>query len=406
MMAVVTERVGDRKTFIAEIKAFIEKECTEIGELLSHLSWTPDHILKSTSVTQCPYDPGHQMPESTLKQHASVCHLKKMGLSTEELETELQNDGIFYKNADLVGKVQLDEGLLNRILWNHSMENRQVHMGHREMPVSGADWKVKLSGQERLAVYEHCVQTLKAQGKMANVERDEVLTTDWERIVKKGMLEQGGEKPKSKFELLAMLRDQKRRRATYRAKNVHVTKKSYTEIIREVIQNQMEIMMPSGEIKQEPQEDEETTGGDQDVSRHRQRSSEHSSSRNRSRSPRKRRSRSRSRSPSKRWHRSRKVSRSRSPQRPRSRSRSRSPRGKDRGAKRKRYEEEGPLSGSERKESPERSSHPDHEQEDGQIESDGSSSQHRRSHSKKKSSKHKKHKHKKHKSRSHRSDSD
>ena len=45
-----------------------------------------------------------------------------------------------------------------------------------------------------------------------------------------GLLDQGGERPTSKVELLAMLRDQKRRRQSYRAKNVHVTKKSYTEV--------------------------------------------------------------------------------------------------------------------------------------------------------------------------------
>jgi hypothetical protein len=45
-----------------------------------------------------------------------------------------------------------------------------------------------------------------------------------------GMLEDGGEKPKSEMELLALLRDQRRRRQSYRAKNVHVTKKSYTEV--------------------------------------------------------------------------------------------------------------------------------------------------------------------------------
>lgn len=45
---------------------------------------------------------------------------------------------------------------------------------------------VHLLREERLAVYNYCVQELKAQGKMANVEKDEVLTTDWEKIIKKG----------------------------------------------------------------------------------------------------------------------------------------------------------------------------------------------------------------------------
>ncbi|MEQ2210498.1 hypothetical protein XENOCAPTIV_014489, partial [Xenoophorus captivus] len=41
--------------------------------------------------------------------------------------------------------------------------------------------------------------------------------------------------PKSHLELMAEMRDYKRRRQSYRAKNVHITKKSYTEVIREVI---------------------------------------------------------------------------------------------------------------------------------------------------------------------------
>ena len=36
--------------------------------------------------------------------------------------------------------------------------------------------------------------------------------------------------PKSHLELMAEMRDYKRRRQSYRAKNVHITKKSYTEV--------------------------------------------------------------------------------------------------------------------------------------------------------------------------------
>lgn len=36
--------------------------------------------------------------------------------------------------------------------------------------------------------------------------------------------------PKSHLELIAEMRDYKRRRQSYRAKNVHITKKSYTEV--------------------------------------------------------------------------------------------------------------------------------------------------------------------------------
>lgn len=42
--------------------------------------------------------------------------------------------------------------------------------------------------------------------------------------------------PKTKLELMAEMRDYKRRRQSYRAKNVHITKKSYTEV-NELIKN-------------------------------------------------------------------------------------------------------------------------------------------------------------------------
>lgn len=38
--------------------------------------------------------------------------------------------------------------------------------------------------------------------------------------------------PKTHLELMAEMRDYKRRRQSYRAKNVHITKKSYTEVCR------------------------------------------------------------------------------------------------------------------------------------------------------------------------------
>lgn len=37
--------------------------------------------------------------------------------------------------------------------------------------------------------------------------------------------------PKTHLELMAEMRDYKRRRQSYRAKNVHITKKSYTEVL-------------------------------------------------------------------------------------------------------------------------------------------------------------------------------
>lgn len=44
------------------------------------------------------------------------------------------------------------------------------------------------------------------------------------------LLDDSQKGPKSHLEILAEMRDYKRRRQSYRAKNVHITKKSYTEV--------------------------------------------------------------------------------------------------------------------------------------------------------------------------------
>lgn len=46
---VLVDNAEERQQFIKEMESFIEKECSEIGEILAEMSWTPDHILKVCS---------------------------------------------------------------------------------------------------------------------------------------------------------------------------------------------------------------------------------------------------------------------------------------------------------------------------------------------------------------------
>ncbi|KAJ7376358.1 Small nuclear ribonucleoprotein [Desmophyllum pertusum] len=51
-----------------------------------------------------------------------------------------------------------------------------------------------------------------------------------------------GDESKSRFEVLAEQRDYKRRRQSYRAKNVHITKRSAVEVMRDLIETQMHVL--------------------------------------------------------------------------------------------------------------------------------------------------------------------
>ena len=45
-MVEMGDNIESRQEVLTEMKTFIEHECSEIGEILAQLSWTPDHILK------------------------------------------------------------------------------------------------------------------------------------------------------------------------------------------------------------------------------------------------------------------------------------------------------------------------------------------------------------------------
>lgn len=104
------------------------------------------------------------------------------------------------------------------------------------MPLTMERCFSELTPAERFAVYDHAVERGKATNKTASVKLED-LQVNFEK--KPNADEQ---RPPSELELKSQMRDYKRRRQSYRAKNVHITRKSYTEILREVIENQTDYL--------------------------------------------------------------------------------------------------------------------------------------------------------------------
>lgn len=104
---------------------------------------------------------------------------------------------------------------------------------------------------ERLALYDYAIANtmppavLKAEELNISYKKDE------------------GARAKTKLELLMEMRDAKRRRISYRSKKVHTNRKSHVEILREVIQNQMDFLREMN--SQENEEGESTSCFETDV---------------------------------------------------------------------------------------------------------------------------------------------
>ncbi|XP_059161042.1 U11/U12 small nuclear ribonucleoprotein 48 kDa protein-like [Physella acuta] len=245
------DEIKRRQEFVDSAKKFLEAERINFNKVLEQLNLTTEELLKTEAKTQCQYNKDHIMPGKNLHNHSLKCQLLSAGYQEDELPSLLQDADFFYENAPSIMKIIIDENNLNKITWDHCIQNGRVYTGPKKMPASYIDENILLTQEDRVAVYQYVVKTSHDAGKVIPVDRnDELLTTDWGSLVKKGLLdEQNNKQFSSKLEQLAALRDLKRRRQSYRAKNVHITKKSYTEIIREVISNQMEILVPDRNVK-------------------------------------------------------------------------------------------------------------------------------------------------------------
>ncbi|XP_028836315.1 U11/U12 small nuclear ribonucleoprotein 48 kDa protein isoform X3 [Denticeps clupeoides] len=128
------------------------------------------------------------------------------------------------------GQGQCNSVTVGRTLWPDNRGDYSACVP--EVPQNHKRASCDLTVADRLALYDHVIREANQQITKAEITSNDDLYVDWVAKLKKDENLSG---PKSHLEALAEMRDFKRRRQSYRAKNVHITKKSYTEVIREVI---------------------------------------------------------------------------------------------------------------------------------------------------------------------------
>nr|XP_054488342.1 U11/U12 small nuclear ribonucleoprotein 48 kDa protein isoform X1 [Agelaius phoeniceus] len=193
----------------------------------------------------CPYDVHHRVPRASLERHAASCRLRRMGYSAEE-EAEMYDSSFFYGNLK-VPSIAMDKDLQFHIVKQARAQSVKEGSGYSEgsysllpieVPQNHKRFTCDLTQADRLALYDYVVEETKKQRSRSQItENDSDLFVDLAAKITQDDSQKG---PKSHLEILAEMRDYKRRRQSYRAKNVHITKKSYTEVIRDVIGVHME----------------------------------------------------------------------------------------------------------------------------------------------------------------------
>ncbi|XP_072267840.1 U11/U12 small nuclear ribonucleoprotein 48 kDa protein isoform X2 [Pyxicephalus adspersus] len=232
----------NRHNLLQELKEYTERCQSRLSELLRELGWEESCQKKEQETAICPYDSNHRIPVSSLEKHVGVCRLRKLGYSKEE--TEAYDPKFFYENAKkpciVLDKTKQFEIIKEAKasapntsedgLWEKSVYSSTPV----EVPLNHKRAICDLSSADRLAIYDYVTKETK-------LDRSELNEADlFEDLTAKIKQDDDQKCPKSHLEIMAEMRDYKRRRQSYRAKNVHITKKSYTEIMRDVINVHME----------------------------------------------------------------------------------------------------------------------------------------------------------------------
>ncbi|XP_066538919.1 U11/U12 small nuclear ribonucleoprotein 48 kDa protein [Hoplias malabaricus] len=258
------EGLEGRLRSLQDLTEFTESCGSQLREVFAALEWEP---LSHTDSQQeqmevCCFDKNHTVPCRSMEKHKTACQLVQLGYPREE-QADMQDPSFCYEKTN-IPCVKLDKyeqhqvilqardnappGLTTGIYCqsDYSTEPGDVPQNHKRAICD-------LMVADRLALYDHVIQKAVEQRANAQSSSNEDLYVD---LVSK--LNQGDEQsgPKSHLEVLAEMRDYKRRRQSYRAKNVHITKKSYTEVIREVIDVHSEEL---AKLWQEEREEEAKT---------------------------------------------------------------------------------------------------------------------------------------------------
>ncbi|XP_075873183.1 U11/U12 small nuclear ribonucleoprotein 48 kDa protein [Nelusetta ayraudi] len=257
-----TDTVQDRLDRVQELNQFTEKCTKQLEKLIHRLGLSADcQELRGEALQQCPYDRNHRVPARSLDKHSRWCRLRRMGYSAEE-QAEMVDTSVCYEKSNVRSFV-MDEETQHQVI-------QQARAAAPLMKMEGVFWQGHYSSSaalvphnhkravcdltvaDRLALYDHVIGALKQQQQQEFSANQDDLYVD---LVSKLQKEEGASGPKTPLELMAEMRDYKRRRQSYRAKNVHITKKSYTEVIREVISvHSEELSRQWGEEQQQQEE--------------------------------------------------------------------------------------------------------------------------------------------------------
>ncbi|XP_050665357.1 uncharacterized protein LOC126965677 [Leptidea sinapis] len=205
-----------------QIQFFLDDVDNEITMLLQSLQWDRNKLISDVTKTACIYNHHHTVPSSSKVSHEEKCFLKTEGYcSNDKLLPEP-----FDNNSDTIVQLGSDDirNIIDVASKNDPLFKRGC--GSATHPLTVERLQATFTADERHAIHDAVVRTAPARHDLSDLA-----LLDGSAVKEEG-------KTKSRVEILAELRNMKRRRAKYR---VAAKTKNYSDILRDVIKTQMEL---------------------------------------------------------------------------------------------------------------------------------------------------------------------
>ncbi|KAK9695653.1 hypothetical protein QE152_g32422 [Popillia japonica] len=237
--------VEARKLQLENLNQFISSYKYKIENVLTTLNWNTEDTLQDNQFITCSLDPSHKVPQKAVDKHINKCALRKEGYELNEdflSEPQQGPSSVQYTegyelNEDFLSEPQQGPSTIHI---NDHTKIEVLSAAHKTYENFKSGWNgqdpdprtsdrltATFSADERLALYNYAIANTIGPDKLPEFD---IFTTNPKR---------GNDKPLSHEEKLALERDLKRRKIKYRS--VHTSHKNHTEVLREVIESQMEL---------------------------------------------------------------------------------------------------------------------------------------------------------------------
>ncbi|XP_063378593.1 RNA-binding protein 25-like [Cydia fagiglandana] len=214
--------IDKRRTELLELSSYIQTVDNDVTMILQSLQWDRRHLIEAAPLISCKYDRNHRVPQDKMEAHEKECYLRSLGYSKEDL--------LLPEPLDVNAKtlVTLSKNDVQNIIEYAAKVDPTFKKGRGSKDPSELSLERlqrTYSADERRAIHDAVVSAAPSCHDLS------------ELALPSGDGETQNTKAKSRAEIIAELRDMKRRRAKYRGA---VKTRNYSDELRSVIATQME----------------------------------------------------------------------------------------------------------------------------------------------------------------------